>query len=95
MSPVEPIAAPTLALTQEDSWLQPYEPILLARQQRLAERLAAITQEYGSLSKFATAHQRLGLHYDTAPPRLRGARVGPRRGGREPGRRLQLLEPGG
>ena len=57
--------APTLVLTQEDSWLQPYEPILLARQQRLADRLAAITQEYGSLSKFATAHQRLGLHYDT------------------------------
>ncbi|WP_223648511.1 alpha-amylase family glycosyl hydrolase [Hymenobacter psoromatis] len=58
------VAAPTLALTQEDSWLQPYEPILLARQQRLADRLAAITKEYGSLSKFATAHQRLGLHYD-------------------------------
>ncbi len=56
--------APTLALTQEDSWLLPYEPILLARQQRLADRLAAITQAYGSLSKFATAHQRLGLHYD-------------------------------
>ena len=65
MPAAEPIAAPRLALTQEDSWLQPYEPILLARQQRLADRLAAITQEYGSLSKFATAHQRLGLHYDT------------------------------
>ncbi len=56
--------APVLPLTQEDAWLQPYEPTLLARQQRLADRLAAITQEYGSLSKFATAHQRLGLHYD-------------------------------
>jgi 1,4-alpha-glucan branching enzyme len=58
-------AAPALTLTQEDSWLQPYEPTLLARQQRLADRLASITQEYGSLSKFATAHQRLGVHYDS------------------------------
>jgi 1,4-alpha-glucan branching enzyme len=57
-------AAPALILTQEDAWLQPFEPVLLARQQRLADRLAIITKEYGSLSKFATAHQRLGLHYD-------------------------------
>ena len=64
MPPVVLPAAPVLALTQEDSWLQPYEPVLLARQQRLAGRLADITQEYGSLSKFASAHQRLGLHYD-------------------------------
>ncbi|GAB3636563.1 alpha-amylase family glycosyl hydrolase [Hymenobacter arcticus] len=56
--------APVLTLTQEDEWLQPYEPLLLARQQRLADRLAAITAEHSSLGKFATAHQRLGLHYD-------------------------------
>ena len=56
--------APVLILTQEDAWLQPFEPVLLARQQRLADRLAVITKEYGSLSKYATAHQRLGLHYD-------------------------------
>jgi 1,4-alpha-glucan branching enzyme len=62
-------AAPALILTQEDTWLQPFEPVLLARQQRLADRLAIITKEYGSLSKFATAHQRLGLHYD---PKRRG-----------------------
>jgi 1,4-alpha-glucan branching enzyme len=69
MSADTPVAAPapatpTLILTQEDTWLQPFEPVLLARQQRLADRLAIITKEYGSLSKFATAHQRLGLHYD-------------------------------
>ena len=56
--------APVLTLTQEDSWLQPFEPVLLARQQRLADRLATITSQYGSLGKYATAHQRLGLHYD-------------------------------
>ncbi|WP_254244811.1 hypothetical protein [Hymenobacter sp. BRD67] len=57
-------SVPVLTLTQEDVWLQPYEPVLLARQQRLAARLAAIKQAYGSLSKFATAHEQLGLHYD-------------------------------
>jgi 1,4-alpha-glucan branching enzyme len=64
LAPTAVPAAPALILTQEDSWLQPFEPVLLARQQRLADRLAIITKEYGSLSKFATAHQRLGLHYD-------------------------------
>jgi len=64
LAPTAAPAAPTLILTQEDSWLQPFEPVLLARQQRLTDRLAVITKEYGSLSKFATAHQRLGLHYD-------------------------------
>ena len=65
LAPAAVPAAPALILTQEDSWLQPLEPVLLARQQRLADRLAIITKEYGSLSKYATAHQRLGLHYDT------------------------------
>jgi len=64
LAPTAALAAPTLILTQEDSWLQPFEPVLLARQQRLTDRLAVVTKEYGSLSKFATAHQRLGLHYD-------------------------------
>jgi 1,4-alpha-glucan branching enzyme len=64
LAPTAVPAAPALILTQEDAWLQPFEPVLLARQQRLADRLAIITKEYGSLSKFATAHQRLGLHYD-------------------------------
>ncbi|RYU79145.1 alpha amylase C-terminal domain-containing protein [Hymenobacter persicinus] len=57
-------SAPVLPLVQHDSWLAPYEPILLARQARLAQRLADITAQYGSLVKFASAHQRLGLTYD-------------------------------
>ena len=60
----QPDTVYTLALTQEDPWLQPFEATLLARHQRYLERLAAIGQQYGSLSKFATAHQQLGLHYD-------------------------------
>ncbi|WP_324676669.1 alpha-amylase family glycosyl hydrolase [Hymenobacter sp. GOD-10R] len=64
-----PALAPVLPLVQQDPFLAPYEPVLLARQVRLEERLAAIRQEYGSLAKFATAHQWLGLNYD---PRRRG-----------------------
>ncbi|WP_019948009.1 alpha amylase C-terminal domain-containing protein [Hymenobacter aerophilus] len=56
--------ASALPLVQHDPWLAPYEPVLRRRQQRLQARLAEIGQQYGSLSKFATAHQRLGLHYD-------------------------------
>ncbi|UOQ52686.1 alpha-amylase family glycosyl hydrolase [Hymenobacter cellulosivorans] len=55
---------PQLPLVQNDPWLAPYEPILQARRQRLEQRLADITAQCGSLAKFATAHQRLGLTYD-------------------------------
>ncbi|RPD50406.1 1,4-alpha-glucan-branching enzyme [Hymenobacter sediminis] len=57
-------AEPTLPLVQQDPWLMPYEPVLLQRQQRLAQRLSDIVAECGSLSRFAQAHQRLGLNYD-------------------------------
>ncbi|WP_317174951.1 alpha-amylase family glycosyl hydrolase [Hymenobacter qilianensis] len=59
--------APTasLPIVQQDPWLEPYEPVLLARQERLRQRLQEIEQSHGSLSKFATAHQQLGLNYDS------------------------------
>ncbi|RSK42372.1 alpha-amylase family glycosyl hydrolase [Hymenobacter perfusus] len=67
----EPLAPATpeettahLPLVQHDPWLAPYEPVLRQRQQRLKQRLAEITAQHGSLSKFALAHQRLGLNYD-------------------------------
>ena len=59
-------ASPSLALVENDPWLQPYEPVLRRRQQRLQARLAEITQQHGSLREFASAHQRLGLHRDAA-----------------------------
>ena len=59
-----PAAPAPLALVEQDSWLQPFEPVLRRRQARLAARLAEITQQHGSLKQFAAAHQRLGLHYD-------------------------------
>jgi len=55
---------PALALVAQDPWLTPYEPVLLARQARLQERLHEIEAQYESLSKFALAHERLGLNYD-------------------------------
>lgn len=58
-------AVPQLPLVQHDPWLAPYEPVLLRRQQRLAQRLADISAQCGSLSRFAQAHQRLGLNYDS------------------------------
>ena len=67
LNPAKPAAAspaPVLALAQNDSWLAPYEPVLLRRQKRLAARLAEIEQHHGSLAQYATAHQQLGLNYD-------------------------------
>jgi len=56
-------AAPRLVLVQNDAWLQPYEPVLLRRQQRLQARLAEIERYHGSLANYATAHENLGLHH--------------------------------
>ncbi|MCC2547150.1 alpha amylase C-terminal domain-containing protein [Hymenobacter sp. BT175] len=53
-----------LPLVQQDAWLAPFEPVLRARQLRLARRISEIEASYGSLARFATAHQRLGLQYD-------------------------------
>ncbi|QNE40161.1 1,4-alpha-glucan-branching enzyme [Hymenobacter sp. NBH84] len=57
-------AAPTLPIVAQDPWLTPYEPVLLARQERLRQRLHEIEAQCESLSKFAQAHERLGLNYD-------------------------------
>ena len=62
-SPTSP-ELPPLPLVQHDTWLAPYEPVLRARQQRLADRLAEIEADYGSLAKFALGHDHLGLNYD-------------------------------
>jgi 1,4-alpha-glucan branching enzyme len=59
-------SAPILPLVQNDPWLTPFEPVLLRRQQRLQARLAEIEQYHGSLARYATAHQQLGLRYDAA-----------------------------
>jgi len=63
-TPEKKSAAPVLPLVQHDTWLAPFEPVLLARQQRLADRLTDIAASHGSLAKFAQAHDYLGLNYD-------------------------------
>ncbi|GAB3289030.1 1,4-alpha-glucan-branching protein [Hymenobacter tenuis] len=63
-STATPETTAELLLVQQDPWLAPFEPVLLRRQERLKARLAEIVAQYGSLTKFALAHQRLGLNYD-------------------------------
>ena len=68
--------APVLTLTQEDSWLQPYEPVLLARQQRLAERLALTQYRAGSTSYLAVVTaQALALSNERAAVQLLGRQL--------------------
>lgn len=64
-TPEAPREAPLL-LVANDSWLEPYEPVLRQRQARLEARLAEINQYHGSISQYATAHQQLGLNYDAS-----------------------------
>ncbi|SHK96557.1 alpha amylase C-terminal domain-containing protein [Hymenobacter psychrotolerans] len=59
------LKTPHLPLVQQDPWLMPYEPILRRRLERLQARVEEIEQQYGSLTKFATAHQQMGLSYDS------------------------------
>ena len=55
---------PHLPLVQHDPWLAPYADVLQRRYDRFLARKAEIEAQYGSLTKFATRHQQLGLHYD-------------------------------
>ncbi|MDX1909776.1 MAG: alpha amylase C-terminal domain-containing protein [Bacteroidia bacterium] len=53
-----------LALIEDDSWLEPYEPEIRARLQRCLDTRAAIEAAHGSLRAFASAHHHLGFSYD-------------------------------
>lgn len=55
---------PSIALVQDDPWLSPYESDILARRERCREAEKGIAKEYGSLYKFAHAHEQLGIHFD-------------------------------
>ena len=56
--------SPSVALVQDDPWLAPYEPEILARYKRYKDRLKEITQTAGSLQQFASAHSYLGINFD-------------------------------
>ncbi|PSR54488.1 1,4-alpha-glucan-branching enzyme [Adhaeribacter arboris] len=54
----------TPQLIKDDGWLSPYEPEILARQNRYAQTLEEIQKKYGSLPDFANQHHYLGINYD-------------------------------
>ena len=56
--------APELQLIIDDPWLSPYEPEMRERQQTYLLAKNNIEQEFGSLAKFAQAHEYLGINYD-------------------------------
>lgn len=54
----------TLAIIQEDPWLQPYEEDLVQRYERFLSRYNEIVESAGSLPQFARGHEYLGINYD-------------------------------
>ncbi|MDD2965133.1 MAG: alpha-amylase family glycosyl hydrolase [Bacteroidales bacterium] len=53
-----------LKLVKDDPWLEPVEQEVWARNQRYVTRLKSIEEEHGSLTRFATAHEYFGIHFD-------------------------------
>ncbi|MEM6963633.1 MAG: alpha amylase C-terminal domain-containing protein [Bacteroidota bacterium] len=51
-------------IIKDDGWLTPYEPEIKARFERYQNTLDWITDEFGSLEKYASLHHYLGFHYD-------------------------------
>ncbi len=54
-----------LKLVQNDTWLKPYESIIIKRHKAALGREHEITKLYGSLSNFANGHLFFGLHKTT------------------------------
>ncbi len=52
-----------LKIVKEDPWLEPVEKEVFDRYQRYINRLNEITSQWGSLLKFANAHNYLGIQY--------------------------------
>ncbi len=53
-----------LAIVKNDPWLEPVEQLIEDRYNRYKSKLAEIKEQYGSLAKFADAHNYLGINYD-------------------------------
>ena len=51
-------------LVRDDPWLEPYANEIEARKNRFHERLSEIVKSAGSLEKFASAHNYLGISFD-------------------------------
>ncbi len=55
----------SLKIVQNDPWLAPYESTILARLNHFKTLKKSIEEHYGSLSDFASAHEKFGLNYDS------------------------------
>jgi len=55
-----------LAILKKDEWLLPNKEDIISRYNRYCSRLDDIRNEFGSLSKFASAYTFYGIHYDEA-----------------------------
>lgn len=56
---------PSIALVQDDPWLEPYLQDILDRRERSYERRKAIENKYGSLAQFAKGYEYFGINYDS------------------------------
>lgn len=53
-----------LKLVKDDPWLEPVARDVWKRYERYLSRLKQIESEFGSLTRFATAHEYFGIHFD-------------------------------
>ena len=51
-----------LTLVQNDSWLEPFHPVLFKRHQKTMEKALELTGDTGKLTHFANGHLYFGLH---------------------------------
>jgi 1,4-alpha-glucan branching enzyme len=53
-----------IGLVQEDPWLTPFERFIVDRKENFDQHLADIEKRYGSLEKFVSAYEYLGINYN-------------------------------
>lgn len=54
----------TMKIVDNDNWLIPVSEEVQKRYDRFCNRLKTIEKQYGSLNRFASAHEFFGFHYD-------------------------------
>ena len=53
-----------IGMVAKDAWLEPAEPEICARYDRYKQTYEELKKSWGSLLKFADAHNYFGIHYD-------------------------------
>ncbi|MBQ4206661.1 MAG: hypothetical protein II662_08390, partial [Bacteroidales bacterium] len=53
-----------MKIVEQDPWLSPVSDEVQKRYDRFCNRLETIEKQYGSLDRFASAHEFFGFHYD-------------------------------